>query len=357
MQNIPAAISVMMAIMAGLALCAGKQAQAGCYQHSQAPDLENYCALSLIAGKKVSRDAAILIERKLWDRGFDVNLSTEHIDKPKDRTRPFAFAGIDYVANMNGGNPKKDVQIGEHVFTGDEALVGLSGFMPSVTAGLSYLRQVHRGHIVTFSSDARFRRHLETGYENKLYNIRGCSSQHIADWSFIDVCLRYRAVLKKLSKSEDRTVSVAGAKVFSHPGDNSFAQARIGVVRLKTRDYVHRHIVAGYVMLFPEQRFHLSLEGRLGEKNQSKHVMRSGLTVRAGIRRFKLPLSFSYSLEHYRGSRLFGVDRKDRTQTVAVTARLTDRWSASLGFEKNTSRINYFDTSSPIIVLNYHSAF
>lgn len=110
-------------------------------------------------------------------------------------------------------------------------------------------------------------------------------------------------------------------------------------------------------MLFPEQRFHLSLEGRLGEKNQSKHVMRSGLTVRAGISRFKLPLSFSYSLEHYRGSRLFGVDRKDRTQTVAVTARLTDRWSASLGFEKNTSRINYFDTSSPIIVLNYHSAF
>ena len=92
-------------------------AQANCLMYSnQNERLANFCLLQSVTGKLLDGRTAILVSERLQREGYFGGLTSPSVNTN-------LFPTVSYSNNINGGNPDKNLVVGELEFEGDPALV------------------------------------------------------------------------------------------------------------------------------------------------------------------------------------------------------------------------------------------
>ena len=130
---------------------------------------------------------------------FSRSGSIYRIDKGLSKPDLIFFPKISYSTNLNGGNPDKDLILGDYTFIGDKNLIAKQGILvgAGVAANMRYIYGEGRFLLFNLHSSYDYSFDHQLGVNTFLVNL--CSKNHLRNWSFIDICLNNENIKRKLA--------------------------------------------------------------------------------------------------------------------------------------------------------------
>ena len=318
-------------------------AKANCLMFSnQNERLANFCLLESVTGKLIDERTAILVSQRLKREGYFGGLTS-----PVARTH--VYPTLSYSSNINGGNPDKNLILGELEFEGDPSLVAKEGAVVGANFSSTYRATYKEGQYLDASllAGVGFSPEHSIGYTT--LNWSACSRNKLHTASYLDFCVNASNLNRKLSIDRTESISLSLGH-FKYRNKFGFSDLGYGLKRSFYEGYEQNqaHISLDTIH---EKQWYSSVRVRLGETVAGNLVLNYGLDASAtkmiGGRRITISLAREYS----DGGKLLGVDRADRTTRVQVTVPLTEKMSAKVGYAKTDSTIDYFDVKEPNVEL------
>jgi hypothetical protein len=330
---------------------AATAAQASCLGPGQADSrLVTYCLVSEAQGRVVALPTAREIDVRLHREGILSGPSAfgEHdIDRPS----VFAYPIVEYSRNLNGGNPRRPLVLGDLVFEGDPELYRQSG----VAIGGGFLvngRYIYgSGRYVDYEAGGsvakapRFNATIARGFGSL------CSKNHVSRTWFIDACIGSSNTKREVTHDRRRAASLSSVRLVRDDGRN-YHQLTGGLRRVFEGDYDQNQMVFEVQTIRPGGVY-TSIEATIGEAVENELATRQSVSATVGTSLVKRPLRATLSLSHSDGGKLLGIDRADQSQSIAISYTLTPRLTLSLGYRQTDSSIDYFDDADPTFGIQF----
>jgi hypothetical protein len=320
-------------------------AQANCLMFSnQNARLANFCLLESVTGKLIDERTAILVSQRLKQEGYFGGLT-----RPAVRTH--FFPTLSHSSNINGGNPDKNLILGELEFEGDPNLVAKEGAVVGANFSSTYRTTYKEGQYLDASLLAGVSFSPEHSISYTTLNWSVCSRNKLHPASYLDFCANASNLNRKLSIDRTESVSLSLGHL-KYRNNFGFSDLSYGLQRSFFAGYQQNqaHISLDTIH---EKQWYSSFGVRLGESVMDKLVLNYGLDASATKIIGGRLITVSLAREYSNGGKLLGVDRADRTTWVQVSVPLTNNLYAKVGYAKTDSTIDYFDVSEPSIELTY----
>jgi hypothetical protein len=342
-------LKLMMAAL-GLSFCFPTGVLAACYGDGASGRLGNYCALDKIQGAKVHIRTAQLIDYKLKLEG-----STNGLGLP---SRPAAstvqkaiYPILSYSNNINGGNSPEPLVLGNLVFNGDEEFVRKEGVIAGFGAGLSG-RYVHAdGKYFTYGVNASYAHSPKYGLGVATTSANLSSINHIKNWWYLDVHANTSRVRKDISDATNSNLSIITSKMFE-PSYSTYSEASFGINRYFAESYNQNQLLFGYKTIHANgvySAFNLTVGDAVENELATKFALSGQIVTQLA----KKPLKLSASYSQADGGVLLGVERDETTISVSASYPIWKSLTASIGYKKTDSKIDYFDISTPSFGLQF----
>lgn len=257
---------------------------------------------------------------------------------------------LEWDDNINGGTPGSAFQLGPFEFTVDEESRAKSGLVVGASFGASADFALGHQNLLKLGASAAYR--YAPAHEMAKSHIAGsaCGSFYQGSWTWIETCAFASVQETELSRVHDRTLSLAGVKVFSSPIGSH--EARAAVLYSFRDDYEKPTLDLDLVTAHPGLgaiSLGLDLSRRIAGENTT--IWGASLALARPI----LGESGSVAVSYHRqgGALFFGDPREDDVYRLSVTRKVSDRLSASLGVTDRRSTIDLYDQTSVFFGLSF----
>ena len=323
-----------------------------CQNNGGDPLLELYCIVETLDGSVVSIGAANYADQKLKSLGFSNGLNVGLPTQKKTHRTSLSWQPIlEYESNINGGNKHRDLVVGNYVFQGDEGRVRkdglLAGFGMNFTG--SYFYGPGRYMNLALKKEYKYNFQYKLSVDN--HALSACSMNHVYNCWSLDFCFNEIEYKKKFSTNRSKNLNISGSKIITLPY-SSYTKFGVGIERYIDQNMQQARISAELNAMLPEGWF-VAFKITNGRAVPSKLALDSEVAVTVSHPFYGKPLTLRLNQAKYEGGKFFGLDWSEKSNNVSIEYPLTPSLTASLGFQKKTSNINYFEEDMPIFGLLY----
>ena len=255
-----------------------------------------------------------------------------------------------YDRNFNGGNPKKDLILGQYIFRGPVENMRKSSMALGINGSV-------RGRFIA-PFDALLDLELDEGHFNSLEGVGrrrqrvvyGCIKQRIQSWIYVDACQKTSRDYRRLANSQE-TSKRLGFTVFTK--DLLGEPQEIGIYTSQNKTAgIRQKRVALSTQIKRKNSTVFQYKITTGSKEKSTFLLSKqhnfDMTIPIGSK--TVTSSFSYTLRN--GGEFFGSARADRTKSFRFTMPYKNL-KFSFGFTENESTIEYYADKYPTISLSF----
>jgi hypothetical protein len=325
-------------------------AYAACYVDGASNRLSNYCALDKIQGARVDVRTAQLIDYKLKLEGSTRGLGFPTRVKPHTMSKS-VYPILSYSDNINGGNSPEPLVLGNLTFTGDETLHRKEGVVAGFGAGFSG-RYIHaEGKYLTYGVNASYAHSPKHGLGIATTSANVSSINHIKNWWFLDAHVNTSRVRKDITDETNSNISLVSSKVYAS-GENTYSEASFGVNRYFAESYNQNQLLLGYKTIHANGVYS-ALNLTVGESVENQLATKFALSGQLTTQVAKKPLKLSASYSQADGGMLLGVARDDTTIAVSASYPIWKNLTASVGYRRTDSTIDYFDVNTPTFGIQF----
>ena len=325
-------------------------AYAACYVDGASNRLSNYCALDKIQGARVDVRTAQLIDYKLKLEGSTRGLGFPTRVKPHTTSKAL-YPILSYSDNINGGNSPEPLVLGNLTFEGDDTLDRKEGIVAGFGAGFGG-RYIHaEGKYLTYGVNASYAHSPKHGLGIATTSANVSSINHIKNWWFLDAHVNTSRVRKDITDETNSNISLVSSKVYAS-GENTYSEASFGVNRYFAESYNQNQMLFGYKTIHANGVYS-ALNFTFGESVENQLATKFALSGQLTTQVAKKPLKLSASYSQADGGMLLGVARDDTTIAVSASYPIWKNLTASVGYRRTDSTIDYFDVSTPTFGIQF----
>ena len=325
-------------------------ASAACYVDGASGRLANYCALDKIKGARIDVRTAQLIDYKLKLEGSTRGLGFPSRVKPHSVSKA-VYPILSYSDNINGGNSPEPLVLGNLTFTGDETLYRKEGVVAGFGAGLSG-RYIHaEGKYLTYGVNASYAHSPKYGLGIATTSANVSSINHIKNWWFLDAHINTSRVRKDITDETNSNISLVSSKVYAS-AENTYSEASFGVNRYFAESYNQNQMLLGYKTIHANGVYS-ALNFTFGESVENQLATKFALSGQVTTQVAQKPLKLSASYSQADGGMLLGVERDESTVAVSASYPVWKNLTASVGYRRTDSSIDYFDVSTPTFGIQF----
>jgi hypothetical protein len=336
----------------GLSFLIPATASASCYIDGSSGRLSNYCALDKIQGARVNVRTAQLIDYKLKLEGSTRGLGFPARVKPNSTSKSL-YPILSYSDNINGGNSPEPLVIGSLTFDGDEALYRKEGVVAGFGAGVSG-RYIHaEGKYLTYGVNASYAHSPKYGLGIATTSANVSSINHIKNWWFLDAHINTSRVRKDITDETNSNISLVSSKVYAS-AENTYSEASFGVNRYFDESYNQNQLLLGYKTIHANGVYS-ALNFTFGESVENQLATKFALSGQLTTQFAKKPLKLSASYSQADGGMLLGIARDETTVAVSASYPVWKNLTASVGYRRTDSSIDYFDVSTPTFGVQFNA--
>ena len=334
-------------ICAGIFILIADFASATCLGLGASERLELRCLIQATEGRAIDARVAQLLDTRLKNIGINEGLGIERSINGNGPTLSLSIYPIlRFEPNINGGNPRKTLQVGDLVFNSEPENLQTSG----AVLGLGVSGRGRYAYGSQQFIDYSLRTSLQTSpwATDKIRSsqLRICNSSKLHGAFYLDVCGALSEENKTLSQSRSEELTVGmlhiGNLLAGEPYEfgvevqnliqSSNEQKR---VQFKWGQYTKFGVV-NFKTIF-------------GEPSDTFHSLDFSYDIQIGSVIAGKRVQLSLSTAGYSGSQYFGVERKDRTTRILSEIPVGRGAKVQFGFSQNDSSIDYFSSYEPIL--------
>ena len=336
----------------GLSFLLPSTASAACYVDGASGRLGNYCALDKIQGARVDVRTAQLIDYKLKLEGSTRGLGFPARVKPSSTSKSL-YPILSYSDNINGGNSPEPLVLGNLTFDGDETLYRKEGIIAGFGAGVSG-RYIHaEGKYLTYGVNASYAHSPKYGLGIATTSANVSSINHIKNWWFLDAHINTSRVRKDITDETNSNISLVSSKVYAS-SENTYIEASFGVNRYFAESYNQNQLLLGYKTIH-SNGVYSALNFTFGESIANQLATKFALSGQVTTQVAQKPLKLSASYSQADGGMLLGVERDESTVAVSASYPVWKNLTASVGYRRTDSSIDYFDVSTPTFGIQFQA--
>ena len=318
-------------------------AQANCLMFSnQNERLVNFCLLESVTGKLLDERTAVLVSQRLKREGYFGGLRSPLVTAN-------VLPTLSYSSNINGGNPDKNLVVGELEFEGDPALVAEEGIVFGVSVGGSLRNTYGEGRYLDASLATVLNWSPEYGTHYTTGRVAGCFKNKIKRSGYADFCFDGTEQKKDISSDRSKSISLNLGQLRFAQGFG-FSDTSVGFKRNFHPGYHQKLVSLQWQTIHPKNVF-ASGRVRVGERVQNQMALKYGLDLRLSKTFAGRPITIDLGHERIDGGKLLGVDRADTVARISVSMPLNKMLSLSAGYQETRSSIAYFESKDPSINL------
>ena len=332
--------------------CSYSTPMVACSLGSISERLENYCLINKINSSTITLATAQQFDIRMRNEGYDSNLSL-NAGSTKGFRKTAVSPILSWENDLNGGNPAKDLVLGEVNFSSDQDLYKKSGLVAGVRAGLQGRRIYGAGLYFDYSLNGS---HSRSGVHDIAITQTGislCSKNHITKWYFIDGCADISRTNKEITDQKTKNIRLTTSHIFSSQNSN-YHKASFGLNRNFTSTYTQHQLTFGLDTIhsnFQTSSFYLTF----GEAVQGELANRFSVAGNANLLHENKNILFNWRFSQADGGKLLGFDRSEKSLSLSITYPLSRFVTATVGYRKTDSTIDYFDTGYPTFSLQFQS--
>jgi hypothetical protein len=297
-----------------------------------------HCTLLALAGTISSTEALSSINYSLNKIAFSDTLGNKSSGFSELRTNTYPIFA--YEHNVNGGNPRKNLEVGPLIFNSNSEYYRYD----ALTFGIGFNANYRYVLVDGFYGSLKIGANLQTPLSNsdKITNnsVEACISKQIKGWNFLDVCLDQSTAKKTLSDSKQKQVFAGFTNYFSTKGDQT-SSVKLGLGReLNNEEYTNAKLSFDRIDSLGEgTRYDLGL--KKSKFNDGLFGRSIGYSIEKRIKSKAVRLNISRSYDSL--SPLLGVDRDEWTNSLSIAMPIGKRLYLSIGAKYINSSIDYFD--------------
>ena len=317
-------------------------AQANCLVFTQNERLSNYCLLNEVSGKLMDGQTASVVVQRLQMEGYFGGIS-----EPTWTTK--IAPSVTYSNNINGGNPDKQLVLGNLEFDGDPNLVAKQGIVGNLNLNAFNRITFGEGDYITTSlaGALSYSPEHDVSYSNASANI--CSKNKVDDELYLDVCGAISHQKKQISEDRAKVLNVSLNHLTQVP-KFGYVDLSIGAIRSIQDDYTQSQLKASIDIIHNNNWFG-AFGVRKGEAVPNQLALDIGFDILFSRIISGKKVDFKFAHEYQTGGKLFGVVRTDEITSVTASLPFSEGLTANIGFVRSDSSIDYFDQDYPIISL------
>ena len=136
------------------------------------------------------------------------------------------------------------------------------------------------------------------------------------------------------------------------PSDSTYSEASFGINRYFAESYNQNQLLFGYKTIHANgvySAFNLTVGDAVENELATKFALSGQIVTQLA----KKPLKLSASYSQADGGVLLGVERDETTISVSASYPIWKSLTASIGYKKTDSTIDYFDISTPSFGLQF----
>ena len=306
--------------------------------------LTNHCLIQSVQGKLVDEQTMQVVVSRLKREGYFGGL-----EKPSFQGT--VFPDVYYSENINGGNPKKKLVLGNLELEGDPNLIAQEGLVLGVNASAAGRKTIGIGSYLDGSAIISYGFSPEYDLSIKSENLSLCSKNRFKDKVYADLCLSVSELRKDITTDSTQSIKASVSKL-NLVDFGAFNEGRLSILRLDTDDYSQNQLEASIEAIHRENvatSFRLKLGQGLTDQLAMKYGFGISTTTILTGRKYTFGLTHEYS----DGGKLFGVNRSDRSTNISLSTTLNASTTISIGYWDRDSSINYFDQRYPTLRLTH----
>ena len=333
-------------------LMAASPAVGACYIDGVQNRLANLCALDKIEGDTIDLRTVQFIDYKLKLEGSSNGLGLP-TRMAASTTSKSAYPILSYSDNINGGNSPEPLVLGNLSFDGEKELYRREGILAGGGAGFSG-RYIHdEGRYLNYGVNASYAHSPKHGLGIATGSANVSSINHIRNWWFVDAHANTSRVRKDITDDTNSNLSIVTSKVFE-PSDSVYSEVSFGVNRYFAKSYNQNQVLLGYKSIHANSvysAFNLTVGDAVKNQLANRFVLSGQIVTQLANKLLKLSASYSQA----DGGILLGFERRDETYSISASYPLWRGLTASVGYRKTDSTIDYFDVSTPTFDIQFSS--
>ena len=177
------------------------------------------------------------------------------------------------------------------------------------------------------------------------------SINHIKNWWYLDVHANTSRVRKDITDETNSNLSVVTSKVFE-PSESVYSEASFGVNRYFSESYNQNQLLFGYKTIHANGVYS-ALNLTVGDAVENQLATKYALSAQLVTQLANKPLKLSASYSQADGGMLLGVARDEATIAVSASYLIWKNLTASVGYRRTDSTIDYFDGSTPTFGIQF----
>ena len=243
--------------------------------------------------------------------------------------------------NSNGGNPKKDFEIGNATFIGSEANVAKTGLVLGIEGNAEFSKTISEGDELKFGFTGFLGKSVKEGFSTDRLRITACNNNDIGNWFFTNFCLSSFKENKELSSSENKQMNFGIKKVYSN---NQLGPIGISmnVGHHEDGDNKYASLSLGYEgIVFGRHSWMASATNYNPEYEILTPSWSVATTFAAYI--YATPITMSFSRFDYDNGTIFQIPYKQQKHEFSVSVQRNSGNVIQLTYGKTDSNLNYFD--------------
>jgi hypothetical protein len=304
------------------------------------------CNLKFVAGKVISNNELQVLNIKLQRNGYlplDVN-SNKTYSEGRFNLSPL----LNYEPNINGGNPAKNLVVGDLYFVSDPKYFKVGGFTAGASLSMNFRHAVDNGQIFDVKSTLSFQKAIDfPEFSIQQHNLSVCLKKQIVSWNITQICNESEFNTKALTSTRMKKTKI-GHQFYSDNGDKVLMNGVEFVLENGGYDFsrikLKRHIVD-----FNGSGF--AAEASWGESRELSQVKDRTLDLKTSIdTKYLTELALIYNYADLEP--LLGIKRIDERLVISTKISLSRALAFRLGYEKVDSTIDYFDIEQPFAMFD-----
>lgn len=305
--------------------------------------LNLYTLLNKVEGQLVTKVFAEELNILLANHGYTKAGSADNVSKLT------FLPTLSFDRNVNGGNPSKDLVLGNITFVGDEAFHEKSGFLFGMAFDAKNRQIIGKGRYLSYNLNGAYSYNNVHSIGVATTGANACSINHIANWWYLDVCANASRIGKDLSDNISQNISLVGSHIFEGK-PNNYHQASFEINRYFSSRYMQDQLKLGLASIHSNNTSS-GIDITLGEAVPNELATRLSISGKLGLKTSNKTLTINVQYDHARGGKLLGYERSDKTFSFSASYPIAKFVNLAFGYQITNSTIDYFDLAHPTFSL------
>lgn len=307
------------------------------------------CNLEFVAGKVINKNELEALNSKLRRNGY-MPLGGS-VEPAYVETNVKVTPLLNYDPNINGGNPPKNLVVGDLEFVSDPANFRVAGLTSGLKIHMNGRYANNDGHVIEVKANSSLHHAINFPHLSiRDNNLSLCFSTQISSWNISRIC-REHLNNKRDVASAKFINTMLGQYVYTTYDDTTFLTS-VELVHEDSGYHYDGVKLSHQAVDFNGMGF--STYGTWKRSRLSPGVRERKIGVNKSLD-FNVFSAIGLENVYIKHEPFLGTERKDTSWKITTEIQMTNRASLMLGYTKLNSTIDYFDEEYPFLLFQFDS--